>query len=551
MVNQSRIFLFFIGLMLVLFSRVSTSADSLTVSTDRDKVEQGDVISLYIEANFQTLGKQLEYDSLEQDFEILSRQRSNFYQIINGRQEAKTRWHFRVLPKSTGLMTIPVITLGKVQSAPYQIEVTPSKPRDSGEIPAYFMEVELNQNQVFVQQETLYTLRFYHQGKLISGNIRPPHFGKALTDTLKDEKVFDKLIDGNYYTVYEWVYAFYPQSSGTVTIQAPEFTGLVQINRRQKAITEPGQELSLEVLPIPKAFPQIHNWLPAKSVFLKQEWKNLPQKIRVGDSLTRVITLQVFGQKANQLPIITTDAGTGYKIYKQQPLTHEEKLNDGIISQIEIIQTIVPTQDGVLNLPEQKIYWWNTDSNQLETLFLENRQFEVQPGMVQPDYSQTKPLQPETSTAALQKAPSGEVNIWMWLSALFAAAWLTTLLIWRYQIKKLKGKTQHLEIEPKTTHITSKSIEWCQTPANEFYQQLRDYSLKHLNRPIQKALNTPEAQQLLEQLEQHLYFDGDWSQHSQQNLCAIVKKLQTPKDTHSKDQNRDTQLSELYGKNSF
>lgn len=520
-------------------------ADRLSISTDRQEVEQGDVISLYVDADFQTLGKTLEFDSLDKDFEVLSRQRSNFYQVINGQQQARTRWHLRILPKTLGQVTIPPLKLGDIQSAPYSLKVTPNKPRPAGEIAPFFMKAELNQPQVRVQEETLYTLKFYHQGKLISGNIRPPQFNNALVDSLKEENIYDKVIDGKYYTVYEWVYVVYPQASGEMLISAPEFNGLIQYERKQKAVQETGEALTLKVLPIPADYPKPNSWMPAKSVFVKQEWKNLPDKIRVGDSLTRVITLQVFGQKANQLPILETPVGDGYKIYKQQPLTSEEKLSDGIISQIELIQTIVPTKEGLLKLPEQEIHWWNTQNNHMETLYLQSREFTILPGMQQPDYARANEATPNVALPVSETQATTSHNVWMALSLVLAIALAITTTLWLKTRQRLqKQLASNAQLEP-AAQATTTSIDWCDLQAGLFYQKCRNYCQTQLNQPLAEALEAAGQAVLLKQLEQHLFADGDWTHTQQQQLCQALKSLK-PKIDRPVEFSRQTRLSDLY-----
>ena len=531
--------------MLTMVLPLAALADTLSISTDRQEVEQGDVISLYVDADFQTLGNTLDYDSLDKDFEVLSRQRSNFYQVINGQQQARTRWHLRILPKTLGQVTIPPLKLGDIQSSPYVLKVTPNKPRPAGEIAPFFIKVELSKSEVMVQQETLYTLKFYHQGKLISGNIRPPQFNNAIVDSIKEENIYDKVIDGKYYTVYEWVYVVYPQASGEMQISAPEFNGLIQYDRKQKAVQETGEELTLKVLPIPADYPNPKDWMPAKSVFVKQEWKNLPDKIRVGDSLTRVITLQVFGQKANQLPILETPAGAGYKIYKQQPLTSEEKLSDGIISQIELIQTIVPTKDGLLKLPEQEIHWWNTQNNHMETLYLQSREFTILPGMQQPDYARANEATPKVELPVSETQPTTKNNLWMALSLVLAIALAITTGLWLKTRQRLQTQLASGAQVAISAQATTKAINWCDLPADLFYQKCRDYCQTQLNQSLAEALETGGQSALLKQLEQHLFFEGEWTQTQQHQLCQALKSLK-PKVDRPVEFTRQTRLSDLY-----
>ena len=363
-----------LALLVMLYSALSV-ADSLKVETDRQNVEMGDIITLAIEADFQSKGSKLDLTLLEDQFDVISSQQSNQIEIVNGSYNSYTRWRLQILPKQVGKLMIPPFELNGVKSKPYPINVTAAQYAD-GQQP-YFLEAKVDKQQIYVQEQVIYTLRFYHKGSLINGNIRPPKFENALVESLKEQSVFGKTIKGQQYTVYEWQYALFPQASGDFKIAGPSFTGLLNLRGKQKGVQSVAKDTVIKVLAAEKS--PTPYWLPASSLTLSQEWKKLPNTIYVGDSLRRVITLQVEGLKTTQLPTITTQNGSTYKVYADEAVSNQTLSEKGVNSIKLISQAIVPTQEGTLTLPDETITWWNTEKSSFETATLKSQPLIIWP----------------------------------------------------------------------------------------------------------------------------------------------------------------------------
>ncbi len=548
-----------VALIFSLLSVFSTSSwsDSLTVETDRQTVEFGDIINLYVTADFQSTLGQLNLDELKDQFEILGSQRSNNIQMVNGDFQSSTRWLIQLLPKQVGELIVPPFKVGDVTSQPYKLTVMPlQKSLQKGNLKPYFFEAKVSTDSPYVQGQVIYTLRFYYQGRLISGNIRPPEFGNALVEPLKKESVFNKQIKGQAYTVYEWVYAIYPQSSGELKIATPQFGGRIQLGSHLKQIQEEANPISLRVKPEPKVFKDksTNAWLPANKVSVSQQW-NLPDgAIHVGDTLTQTLTLNVDGLMANQLPTLKIDSQSGFKVYPDQPSTQEDKQQNGIISNKQLKRAIIPTQAGSLTLPEQTLYWWNTQTDKLETTLIPGKTFEILPAAD----TATSTATPGADMQAhdLTTVPPHSIvkqsanNLpWQISTAVFAFLWVATLALWlrtRRQIKAITIKEKEsTDSDSKPTEpVWSEIDDICKLPAQQLYPALRQWLRERHRIQSFAELDDRELIARLQQLEASLFNQGEFTDAMRLALCESLKKLEQT----SGSIRQESQLKALYAR---
>ncbi|WP_028485541.1 BatD family protein [Thiomicrorhabdus chilensis] len=518
----------------------SSWAKTLSVETERQTVEFGDIINLYVTADFQSTASQLNLDKLKDQFEVLGSQRSNNIQIVNGDFQSSTRWLIQLLPKQVGELMIPPFNLGNVSSESYKITVLPlQKSLQSGDLKPYFLEATVTEPEPYVQAQVIYTLRFLYQGRYISGNIRPPEFGDAQVELLKDGAVFNKQLQGKSYTVHEWVYALYPQSSGQLSISSPAFNGRIQLSGRLKQVTEKAESVTLNVLPEAESFKQqAHNaWLPAQKVTLSQEW-NLPQQtVHVGDSLTQTVTLSVDGLMANQLPDLDLPAQADFKVYADQPVSQQNKLQNGIQSIKQFKRAIIPTTAGTLTIPQQTLYWWDTQSNRLQSSVIEGKTLKVLPATQSPSSEQADqaPLQAHDLKAVTpsimpntgQGTPS---SLWMFLSGFLAVLWLFTSVLWyraQRQLKtlKLQNTRQVDTTQPQNEQAWSDLENLCALPAGQLYPGILAW-LKQAHQ-IEHLADLPDGdlKNGIQQLEASLFHEGEFTDTQRQTLCAQLKSF--------------------------
>lgn len=540
-----------LGIM-ALIASFAAQAKSLTVSSDRQTVEFGDIITLNIVADFQNNLAQLDLAPLENQFEILGSQRSNQIQMVNGDFETSTRWLIQLLPKQVGELMIPPFKLDDVSSAPYPVTVKPLQKSLQGDLEPFFLQAEVNVAKPYIQQQVIYTLRFYHQGRTISGNIRPPQFGSAQSELLKDGEAFSKQINGVPYTVYEWIYALYPQASGALTISAPSFQGRLQYRGRLKQVEVKAKALELKVQSEPPAFKNAatNQWLPAAKIEVAQQWQLPDGDIHVGDTLTQTVSLKAQGLMANQLPDLPLSESAAYKVYADQPTTSQQKTADGIHCEKQFKRALIPAQAGEITIPQQTVYWWNTQTDRLEKSVISSKTLTVLPAVGSDQTGQNMQAH-DLTTIKTPTSPehTGSYRLWQGLTALFALLWLLTLgLWWKTKNRHTKGISQE-QTASKTAEETEQA--WsentspdtlCQLPPAQLYPALLGWLKQHHQLNNLAELPDTALKETIFKLEAHRYHQADFSETDQKALCVNLKDF----DQKSKTGQASSKLKPLY-----
>uniref|UniRef100_Q31JK5 Protein BatD n=1 Tax=Hydrogenovibrio crunogenus (strain DSM 25203 / XCL-2) TaxID=317025 RepID=Q31JK5_HYDCU len=433
----TKLILITLALILILLLSTQVFAKSVTVKIDHQSVEMGDIISVVIKTDFQTF-ETPDFSGLKDQFDILGTQRSSQIEIINGNYQSYSRWDLRLTPKQIGDLVIPPLTIGGVMSEPHIIKVTENKMVPGVEKGSSFLESSINLTSPYVQQEVLFTLRFYHLGQFINGNIRPPTFHQAITENIRNQFHYQKNVNGRLYDVYEWTWAFYPQKSGPMVIPPQSFNGRIQYRGQLKAVKDQTQSIELKVLPKPKSYPTNSAWLPAKEVTLKDDLQT-STPVRVGDSITRTLSLKAEGLLASQLPEFQFKDQAGFHVYPDKATNNNQKTEQGMLSQKLQKIAIVPTRAGHVTLPAITVSWWNTQTNQLETQTLAEKTIRVLPAVnKQQNPFDTMTPEPVTEPKPMMSS-SDNTGVWQSAAGLFAVLWILSsgLAIHFYRKRKI------------------------------------------------------------------------------------------------------------------
>ncbi len=371
-------------------------------SVDRTQVGAQQTFHLYIDVANVKSADNIDLSVLDGSFQIYGRSRQSSTSIINGNVTRKREIVLTLLPLSSGILTIPAITVGNDKTAPIQITVLSSsnlpKSLNNDEI---ILKAEVNQKSSFVQQEILYTLKVYVGTQLSRASLTPPKLikGDAVFEQIGKEKNYQQTIKGKRYVVYEYQYSIIPQKSGQVVISPALFQAVKQnsaygssidslfddmftipsLGQRGKSLQLASKKILIDVKPIPSTF-RGKDWLPAQSLTLFDEWNKSQGPYPAGEPVTRSITLTAEGMTTNQLPELQIEDVPGVKQYATPGVKNEEIIDGVKISSLTTQVTVIPNTQGKVTLPAIKIPWWNTKTNKAEIAKLKAVTIEVKGG---------------------------------------------------------------------------------------------------------------------------------------------------------------------------
>jgi hypothetical protein len=404
--NVRRRMLGAVAVALLLCCAGSSAMAEVRAFLDQAQAYEGDPIRLSIESSGLSGGGEPDVAPLDQDFEVQGTSTSRQTQIINGRRSDKTSWQISLLPRRTGSLTIPPISVGSETTEPLTLQVDPIPEGGlghPGDLVWLDVELEGDAGELVVQQQVPLVVRAYSAKPLIDYQlVVPPLDGAVLTQIGRDSgHVVTRA--GQQYRMIERRFTLNPERSGALRIPPITFDAELESETAGRALpgrglsdlfddpmiermlgrlgSGPGfsmfergepararsEALDLEISPSPEGFSGEH-WLPATDLTVEDSWRpadggKLPRLI-VGEPAARTLTLVAKGLSGNQIPQIEVTAPDGFRVYTES--TEADTRSDGetVIGISRQRVTMIPTSGGDVEIPAISVPWWDTEAGE-------------------------------------------------------------------------------------------------------------------------------------------------------------------------------------------
>jgi hypothetical protein len=512
--------------LLVMLLSLGTAAEAaVTASVDRNRITESDSLELILRASAGERLNQVDLAPLEGDFDVVSSSSSSRLSIINGKSERTTELKIVLLPRRSGLLLIPALTVGGQQTRSIAVEVSEA-PAGLDSSSDLFVESEVDRDTAFVQSQLIHTFRIYEAVELVDRERSQLSISDAVVEEL-DAIQFQRTIDGRPYRVIEVRHAIFPQKSGQLTLPSMSFSGSKLLPRRSffdnnvQTLRRRAPAITVEVKPIPPEYPDAP-WIPASVLKLEESWSSLPEELSVGDSVTRTITLTAEGIDANQLPALEQLPVPGIKSYPDQPKAENSRSPNGITGVGTYSAALLLTEVGEVELPAIRVPWWDTSKNRVRYAEIPARSLRINPAVSAPEVVTSAPGAEASAAQADSASPAaGGISIWLWTTLAALLGWFgtTAWLLWRLpprlstpQADKTESSEPRLFREfasacnsNRPENARAALLQWAQsfmrTQTLPSVGQLRDW------------LGDEAVDQALETLERHLYstYDASWS----------------------------------------
>ena len=377
-----------ISAVLLAFAVFATQAfaQQIELSVDRKELARGETLTLTIRVYDQRQGMQLDLTPLTQDFDVLGTRTSSQIRSINGVTESWTDYVITLFPEKEGELTIPALSILNQTTDPISINVVNAGPRSNQGGDDLYLEIEVNKDSVYVQEQLLFTVRLFYT---ING-IRNPVFTElemedTVTQLIGSPNQYERLIDGERFGVYEKRYVIFPQRSGPLQIPDILFRGevtdgssnFVFRNMNTRRVTAFIEGITIEVKERPASLPRGEGWLPVTGLALEETWSGDLGALKVGDSVVRTLTLRAEGLDGAVLPPFSPENVKGLNLYPD-PADISRTFVDGSIVGTRIeTTTYVALEAGVIEVPSLDIAWWDVNSDSARTTSLPATRFEV------------------------------------------------------------------------------------------------------------------------------------------------------------------------------
>ncbi|GAB5414181.1 MAG: BatD family protein [Congregibacter sp.] len=421
------------GLIVALLAAASAQA-ALTAKFDRYTLAVGDTVRMTLSSDGDEDPTEADLSALEEHFEVLQRSSTLNTSIINGERSRVKELILELTPTHEGDIIVPPFQIGRQRSEALQVSIGPAPKSLSGDEVVIF-EAEVDKDSVYVQGQLLLTLRVQQAVNLESRSISELAIDNAVVETL-GQNSFQRVIDGRPWLVHEIRYALFPQSSGELRIPVQTFSGRLATGRRSLFDTRPAgrllrrqtEELVIDVMPRPASYPPV-TWLPSAKLTLEEQWSGPLDELRIGDSVTRTITVTGEGLQGAQLPPIEGASGDGLRAYPDQPSINSMSGENGVTGLRTDSLALVAVAEGEYVLPAMEIPWWDTRSDSLQIARLPERRIRVAPSATVPRDVTGSTESTDSVDAADSLSTTTSNPLWQIVAAICAFGWLGTSLL--------------------------------------------------------------------------------------------------------------------------
>ena len=440
-----------------------TSANAMAVtlwaSVNTNKVAKNEMFQLKLVADEYASSSDIDFSNLKKDFYVSQPSFSTSINIINGGKKTRSEWDVSLAAKRTGSVTIPSFTLDGASSQPIQLQVAVNV-----QAPHVSQLVEMQSNldklQLYPEQSAYLKTRLLIKTDpraLQNPQIIPPTAqGLTITPVGKQQQ-YQSIVNGVNVTVVDQDYRITAHQAGQYKLQGPAFKGKVlYINNRtgNRTLLDADSKPTTYTLSIhakPTGFKG--DWLPTSQLNLKQQWLDgngkpintkAPLDIKVGDSLTRIITMDVDGLSAEQLPNIVTHYPSSIRVYADKPQFSTLKNN---VTQMVVKQVLIPQSTGNVSLKGVGINWWNSHKQHAETASISGLSLKVSPAAANSSALIAPPTPSDTPTKIVTVTDAG---MWPYITAAMSLLWLVTLIAFITLLKRNKTNIPEREgIQPQ------------------------------------------------------------------------------------------------------
>ncbi|MGA1795582.1 MAG: BatD family protein [bacterium] len=374
------------------------------ISADRDNVRLGEQVRVVISVQGSDNAAEPDFPKSE-SYSAYYRGQSSRFEVVNGRFSSSLDFTYTIVPIKEGTITIPAIPVrvgGETHhTEPLTIAVSSRAQSPDASPPErmLFATAAVDDQEPFVNQQIIYTLRLFRRVQIQGASLEPLEFNGFRMERLGKEREYRQVVDGVNYTITELRYALFPQRSGVLAIPParlqcqvmyprkrgrsrldsffddPFFGGFGRTEIKTEFIsTQPTQ---LHVKPMPHAEdPGLATHLVGSFSVNAHVSAN---ELKVGDSAT--LTIEVMGKgNVHDIPGPSIPDLPEFKVYEDNP-TLDVTANDEGISGVKTFKmALVPTTPGEYRFPPLRIPFLDPDTGAYRTASAPSFMLKVHPG---------------------------------------------------------------------------------------------------------------------------------------------------------------------------
>lgn len=556
--KSTAMYTFWLFTLLMIAPVAQGQVTGVQAQVDKNPAMADESIVLTVTANGDADRDAFDPSSLSADFVVGRTSISSQTRMVNFDTTRTTTWTTILIPRKQGKFTLGPFNIAGQTTQPIEMLIiaplanAADKPRD------VFVTASVDKSQVYLQQQLTYTVKIHLSANLQRGSLQAPALQNAVIKPLGEDKEYSDIVDGFRYRIIERTFAVIPQKSGTFEIAGPLFEGEILDNSRQrfayfnqsKPVNRVAPDVTVTVLPVEPSFDG--HWLPSEMVQINEQWQPVDE-FKVGEPVTRTLTLTALGLVEEQMPEIERHYPPDFKVYPDQASTTTVVKDKDLIAQRVENIAVIPTRAGQYVLPQVSVPWFNTKTHKTEYATIPARSIEVV----------ANPLGQTATTSSPTDSPLQAVNLdapgitepdnrqadiqiktiahwWSISSWVLLVLWIVTLVLWRTSRAQSGKVNRHTSQSPQ--HDATEKLLWRQLKqdlasheANRIYPSLQRWSAcvcagDTASCGVSSVFEVPQIKHEIDEMFAKRYTDNDHNWHSnilQQHLTTLRNELKS------------------------
>jgi len=384
----------FFYVLFMCFAAFPVWCDELNISLDKAVATEGETIYLTIEYTGEETANP-ELSTLQDDFQIVSTSSFRNMNYINGVFTQSKSWKIGLKPLKVGKITIKPIKLNDVSSNYVDVEIKettdvayiPDSTQNANS-PYFQITQKFDTNSPYIQQQLTMFVTVYDSLGLKEGAISISEDARndwIITSLLDKPIIRQDTINGKKVNATHFVFALFPQRSGTIAAPQITFDGYYlkdagfslpnfdddiltfgvdfhNVFGQRVPVKMKTKEQDITVRPALKTTSG-SLWLPLKDLQLTAKWPSGKEFI-VGEAISREITFIATGMSETMVPQIKFAEATGVKQYPEKPQTSEKIVNGQLVTTAKINNVYIPSHSGKTTLPPIEVEWFDVETNE-------------------------------------------------------------------------------------------------------------------------------------------------------------------------------------------
>lgn len=432
-----------ISLVVLALSFVSPAAMAANVwaTVSKNKVVKNEVFQLRVVVDEKVSSDDIDFSGLEKDFYVGRPSFGSSINIVNGDRSTRSEWNLTLAAQTLGVANIPAFTVNGASSKPIAIQVTmdTDEPKVSDLVE---LRSSLDKTTLYPNESASLSTRLIIKAdprRLQSPNVIPPQVDGLTLAQIGEPKQYQSVLGGVEVTVLDQAYRVTANQPGEYTLQGAAFKGSVVYGNDRTGTTKlisvdtPAKTFAIKVEDKPAGYSGV--WLPTSELKLTQTWvaangepipSSTTHQAKVGDSITREVTLDIEGLSSDRFPNLKINYPQGIRVYEEKP--QFTQLENGF-TRMTLKQVLIPQQTGDVQLSEINLNWWDSQNKQQRTAHLDGIALIVSPGE---SLNIPVPASQISAPAEVKTVTVKDPGFWPYLTALFALLWvITTALLFR------------------------------------------------------------------------------------------------------------------------